>query len=157
MAFVLKKFIPAFVFLIILTVLLCLPGNTLPTTSGNWFQLVHADKLIHIFLFATLTYLCCMPITLKGFVKSILSKLYFVIALIATFYGFIMELVQHWFIPGRAFEGLDILADAIGCFIGYYIAKCILNKQVALTNQQLQQEAIAYAKGFAKDKLRVKL
>jgi len=34
-------------------------------------------------------------------------------------YGIVIEFVQHYFIKNRGFEFGDILADAVGCVLGY--------------------------------------
>lgn len=47
----------------------------------------------------------------------------------AVIYGILMEIVQHYFIPFRAFEAGDILADGTGAWIGYfYSVKKIIKK-----------------------------
>jgi VanZ family protein len=148
LTFVLKKFIPAFVILLIVTVLLCLPGPSLPTPSGDWFHRYQVDKIIHITIFAVLVYMFCRPIQLKGFFTSIITKIYFLIAVICIIYGFIMELIQKWFIPGRGFEGWDIMADAVGCLIGYFIAKTIVKKVKQPSTEELQSQLMDYAKKF---------
>jgi VanZ family protein len=33
-----------------------------------------------------------------------------------------MELVQNYFIPFRSFDLFDIIADGVGCAIGYFIS-----------------------------------
>ena len=37
-------------------------------------------------------------------------------------YGIAMEIVQKYFIPFRSFDIGDIIADAIGCVVGYLIS-----------------------------------
>lgn len=147
-----KRFIPALLYLIVCTILLCLPKQSLPDTGIGWFNVYHIDKLIHAILFAILVYLFCSPIRLKGFLNNVITKIYFVIFLVGVFYGFIMELVQKYFIAGRSFEGLDIVADAVGAFIGYSVAKKQLQKQVPPSTEELLSEAKKYAKDFVQDK-----
>ena len=60
-------------------------------------------------------------------------------------YGFIMELVQHYLVYGRSFEGLDILADAVGSYIGYAIAKKQLQKIKPPTTESVKAEMKEYA------------
>lgn len=148
MTFVFKKFIPAFITLVVVTVLLCLPKSTLPDAGGDWFNKYQVDKVIHFIIFAFLTYMFCRPIQLKGFFNTIITKIYFLIAVISSIYGFIMELVQHWFIPGRDFDGWDIVADIVGSFFGYFIAKRIVKKQKPPTSEELQAQLVEYAKKF---------
>jgi hypothetical protein len=150
LGFVLKKFIPAFAALIIATVLLCLPKQALVNPGGDWFNKYHIDKLIHIIIFAILVYLFCRPIRLKGFLTSIITKAYFLIAILMTIYGVMMEFVQKWWVSGRDFDGWDILADAVGSFIGYLIAKRIIKKIKPPTQEELQNQLVDYAKQFIK-------
>lgn len=117
----LSKKIQAFLWLLLLTVLLCLPGQTLPDTGGNWFDRIYGDKWIHIFLFAMLTLLFCRTITAPGS-RQHTRRLYAIIAVAGTGYGILMEFVQLWLISGRGFEFYDILADAAGCVVGYFFS-----------------------------------
>jgi VanZ family protein len=148
LTFVLKRFWPALLLLLIVTVLLCLPASTLPKTGGEWFSKYYVDKIIHAIMFATLVYMFCRPVQLKGFLTNIITKIYFLITILFVVYGLIMELIQKWFIVGRSFEGLDILADAVGAFIGYFIAKSIVKKQKPPTQEELQNQLMDYAKRF---------
>jgi hypothetical protein len=150
LTFVFKKFIPAIVVFVLATVLLCLPGSALPDTGGNWFNKYQVDKIIHIIIFGSLTYLFCRPIQLKGFFTNIITKLYFIIAIIFTIYGVIIEFVQKWWVAGRSFDSGDILADAIGCFLAYFIAKNIIKKQKPPSKEELQNQLRDYAQQFLK-------
>jgi len=49
-------------------------------------------------------------------------KIFFQIMILGFLYGIAMELVQKYFIPFRSFDLGDILADGVGCFIGYLIS-----------------------------------
>ncbi len=148
MTFVLKRFWPALLLLLVATVLLCLPASSLPQTGGEWFSKYYVDKIIHAIMFAALVYMFCRPVQLKGLLTNLITKIYFLIAILFIVYGLIMELVQKWLIAGRSFEGLDIVADAIGAFIGYFIARSIAKKQKPPTQEELQNQLMDYAKRF---------
>ncbi len=90
---------------IITTILLCIPGKKLPKVS--WLQIPHFDKLVHIFIFAVLSYLFCRATNRKRFL---------LVAFICTCYGTAMEFVQENWIPNRSFDVLDIAADTVGSF-----------------------------------------
>ncbi len=152
MTFIYKKFLPAVLLLIVSTILFCLPGRTFNQVDLSFFGNLPIDKILHAIIFALLVFFFCRPIQFKGFLTSIVTKLYFLIAIIFVIYGVIIEFIQDWFIPNRSFEGYDILADAIGCFIGYYIAKYIAKKQVPPTTDELKQQAVDYAKEFINGK-----
>lgn len=101
------------VWFLIVTVLLCIPGSDLPK-SGFFDAIPFFDKWVHIFLFCVLTYLF-----LAGFLEQKRTKAALIIVILAIGYGTIMEFVQKYFIPNRSFDLTDILADAIGCILGY--------------------------------------
>jgi hypothetical protein len=147
LTFIYKKFIPAIVVFIIATILLCLPPSALPDTGGNWFEKYQLDKLVHFIMFTVLVFMFCRPIQLKGFLTSLVTKIYFIIAIVFCIYGFIMELIQKWFV-GRSFDGWDILADAAGAFFGYYLAKRIAKKLKPPTSDELQTQLMDYTKQF---------
>ncbi len=130
--------------------MLFIPCSTLPDTGGNWFADFKVDKIIHALIFAVLVFMFCRPIQLKGFLTNLVTKIYFLIAILGTVYGFVMELIQKWFIPGRAFEGLDILADAVGCFIGYFVAKTIVKRQKPPTADDLQKQLLGMMDKYVK-------
>lgn len=117
-----RKNLPAILWLLIVTVLLCLPGKTLPDAGGDWFNRIYADKWIHVFLFAVLVFLSCRanPHYYEPFGGIILQ--YVIIAVLGVLYGILMEFMQLWLVNGRGFEGYDILADAAGCIAGYWFA-----------------------------------
>ena len=54
---------------------------------------------------------------------NILSrKAFLVITLLVILYGITMEFVQKNWVPFRSFDNGDIIADAIGALIGFFIA-----------------------------------
>ncbi|MBI2730742.1 MAG: VanZ family protein [Sphingobacteriales bacterium] len=98
-------------------ILLILPGSSFP--QNNWFGEIYLDKWIHLFLFSVfiITWSLAwqklpMPQQRKIALKLFLSGILF---------GVIMEVVQHYWVPGRSFEIKDILSDAFGCFIGWLV------------------------------------
>ncbi len=110
---------------IICTVLLTLPGSTLP--SENWMGKIALDKWIHVFLFGVMAFLACWAI-FKINKKNTRQRSYFIIAgLLCIAYGVIMEYVQKYYVPNRSFDPGDIIADAIGSVLGtvYSIRKYI--------------------------------
>ena len=101
-----KAIIPALLWFIVTTILLCIPGKKLPSIS--WFHIYQIDKLVHISIFLVLSFLFCRAISNK--------KWFFLVALFCSFYGMIMEFVQENYIPNRSFDFWDIVADTIGSF-----------------------------------------
>ncbi len=58
----------------------------------------------------------------KAIVKEKTKSNFIWIAMSGLIYGIAIELVQHFIIPFRSFELSDIIADAIGCALGFMIA-----------------------------------
>ena len=58
----------------------------------------------------------------KKNVQNNTRKIFFQIMILGFLYGIAMELVQKYFIPFRSFDLGDILADGVGCFLGYLIS-----------------------------------
>jgi VanZ family protein len=108
----------AVLWLLLTTVLLSLPGRSLPETGGDWFSHFHMDKWIHVFLFAILVFLWCQTIRVNHDNSAWVVSSYIWVFLSGIAYGVLMECVQFWLISGRGFEWGDILADAAGCALG---------------------------------------
>jgi len=116
-----KTFWPAAISLIVATVLFCLPGDEFPEKS--WFEKIYLDKWVHVGLFAILVLLWSLPMLHKIKVQSRLHKALIWIAVVFIFYGVIIEFVQGRFIPHRTFGVDDMVADAIGCGLGFFLTK----------------------------------
>lgn len=118
------SFIPLICWFIISTILLTLPGSAFP--QENWLGKIWFDKWVHIGMFAIMTFLACWAIIPKKKWVDLrkLRQSFLIIGLSCLCYGIIMEFVQKYFIPNRSFDGGDIIADAVGCTIGFiYSAK----------------------------------
>lgn len=111
-----KYFIPAVIWLTITLILLTLPGSAFP--KENWLSFIWADKLIHICMFALLTFLWCFAFY-KSNVANELLKPFIIIGFVFIIYGIAMEFVQKNWIPNRSFELEDIIADTIGVVLGF--------------------------------------
>jgi VanZ family protein len=98
--------------LLVVTILLCLPGTEFPKIT--WLNKIWFDKWVHAGLFLVLVVVWCrLYVNKKTFLR---------ISLLALLYGIVMELVQHFFIPFRSFDTGDIIADGVGCAAGCFIA-----------------------------------
>jgi hypothetical protein len=122
-----SSFIPGVLGLIISTILLTLPGSSLPTE--DWLDKIWFDKWVHIGLFGILVVLWCRAFHRKKADSKKIKKLFVIIAAIVLAYGILMEFVQGNFIPHRSFDFGDIVADAVGCFAGYFLSKRYLLKR----------------------------
>lgn len=102
--------------LIAIQVLLCLPGNDLP--SEEYF-IPHFDKIVHAFLFGGFTAVWCYYYYLKGKPASKLKTIFFVVYLLVCINGIVLEFVQRDYIPFRSFDLGDIIADVLAASVAY--------------------------------------
>lgn len=84
-----------------------------------WFMFSGIDKVLHLSIFAALgfSFIAAFP--------KIKFSYFFQIILI---YAFLTEILQEEMGLGRSMETLDIVADAIGCLVGYYIYKALIKR-----------------------------
>lgn len=114
-----RLLLPLIGWLIFCTVLLTIPGDSLP--GDNWLNIPHLDKYIHIFLFSVMTILMSRWLLKKG-IPYHQGKLYIIICgLLALAYGIGMEYVQKYWVPLRSFDYTDIIADGVGALLGVVI------------------------------------
>jgi hypothetical protein len=110
-------FIPAILWFIITTVLLVLPGPDIPSVS--FLDIIYFDKWVHAGLFGGMTFLFSFPFIWK---LNATKKLLIYIAIVCALYGVAMEYVQKYIAFERDFDYFDMMADGIGCIIGYFIS-----------------------------------
>ncbi len=118
---------PAIFWIIISTILLIIPGSALP--QENWLGKIWFDKWVHIGMFSIMVFLICWAIHKKYLHQKLITVFLFVAAGCLS-YGIGMEFVQKYFVANRSFDGGDIIADAIGCTIGYLYSKRSLYKKL---------------------------
>jgi VanZ family protein len=82
-----------------------------------WFMFSGIDKILHLSIFAFL------GLAFKAAFPKTTFSIFIYIMLI---YAFLTEILQEEMQLGRSMETLDIIADAIGVLIGYYVFKKIL-------------------------------
>jgi len=122
----LKYYFPAIAWLLISTVLLLLPGSAFP--KEDWLDKIWFDKWVHVGMFLVMTVLWFRAPHKNSKTDAKPAILATQVALAVLFYGVVMELVQHRFIPNRSFDAGDIAADAAGCAMGAIFAVKWLQK-----------------------------
>jgi VanZ family protein len=120
----LRSFLPGLLTLTIATVLFCLPGDKFP--KDEWFNLLKVDKLIHIGLFAMLVFLWSLPFIDRIEDLNRLRNTFLSVALVFVLYGVVIEIIQGNFIPYRSMGLDDMVADALGCGVGFIVARKVL-------------------------------
>ena len=114
-------FVPAIIFFFITFYLFTLPGEEIPHIE--WMDKLQVDKLVHITLFIIIVILFAFPFNKTDFSRSCRFKWFLRIAILGVLYGIAIEFIQKYFVPHRTFGIDDMLADLIGCIIGYYCAR----------------------------------
>ena len=110
----------AVIWLLFVTVLLCIPGTRLP--KFNWDSKLWFDKLIHFVLFMILVILWSMTYYHKKKTPGEKRKTLLQLTILGFLYGILMELTQKYFIPYRSFDLFDVTANGLGCLAGYFFA-----------------------------------
>ncbi len=107
----------AIAWLIVATVLFCLPGSALP--SSGWMAAVRFDLWVHVGIFSLLCFFWGNVWRTQNGVQH--RNLF--IAAVA--YGLMIELMQHYLIINRSFDIWDLVADAVGAFVGLWVLRYI--------------------------------
>ncbi len=118
-------FIPAIGWIIICTILLTLPGSSFP--KEDWLDKIWFDKWVHIGLFAAIVVTWCWGVFKSRSENP--AKLFLQITLLAIIYGIAMEFVQKYLVVNRSFDMADIIADAVGAYVGYLFSRKVLVKK----------------------------
>lgn len=114
---IIPSYFPAIAWTFISIILLVLPGTAFP--KENWFGKIWLDKWIHIGMFAILVTLWSWAMLKKTSDGNRLRNLFIGISLVSLAFGIGMEFVQKYFIPNRSFDVGDIIADGVGCTLGF--------------------------------------
>lgn len=114
------RFIPAIAWFVIITILFLIPTTEFPEEA--WFEKIYLDKWLHAGFFFLLVWLFYLPLRTKT--KTIMQW----IAATAVVYGIVIELLQEFVVPGRTFDTMDMLFDAIGSVVAYFVGRKYLKK-----------------------------
>ena len=105
--------LPAAIWLVFITVISVMPSVQLPQ-----FDLFAPDKLGHAIAYAGLTGLSLLALRRQSGQAPTL-RTSFLFFIFAAGYGALMEFIQGAFLPNRAFELDDMLANTFGAAIGW--------------------------------------
>lgn len=102
---------------ILIEILLCLPGPSLPDAGA--FEIPYFDKIIHIVIFGLFVWLWCLYYRRNVLSNNRLKLIFFWIYIAAVFNGIAIEYIQKYLIPFRSFDQGDIIADVLSAGIVY--------------------------------------
>jgi VanZ family protein len=116
----LRTFIPALIWGAIILVLSLTPASNLPISIKD---LLSFDKVAHAGAYFVLT-----GLLLWGFYRQgrLTRRRGWLVVLLSSLYGILMEIAQYAFFPDRYFELFDIIANIIGSVMGLFILKFFL-------------------------------
>lgn len=115
---------------ILILVLTLMPGNDIPSVPV-WFEKLHPDKIVHLFLFAVFTFLLVNGFRKQGSPSIVAKYALFISMFISIIFGGTTELLQGWFIPLRTAEWKDFYSDSAGTLIvilALWVPKFLGNK-----------------------------
>lgn len=108
-------FIPTIIWAIALGFLMLLPSDRIPES-----QLLTFDKINHLIAYGLLSFLIALGYRLNTSTgvkrKNVLTRA----VSLSIIYGTILELLQYY-VPGRALEFYDLIANVMGCLFGILI------------------------------------
>jgi VanZ family protein len=121
-----RYLLPGISWLIALLLLSLTPGNEMPHVN-NIFAF---DKIMHSLFYAGLTHLWLVG--LKKQYRSVFLKRHTLRIVVpsAILLGVLVEILQGTVVEGRFFEGWDIVANSVGCFIGVLFFRIIYGKEI---------------------------
>lgn len=108
-------FIPAIIWAIALGFLMLLPSDSIPKS-----QLLTFDKINHLIAYSLLSFLIALGYRLNSLARTKRKNVLGRSLSLSIMYGTILELLQHY-VPGRALELYDLLANVAGCLFGILI------------------------------------
>lgn len=83
-----------------------------------WHEFLNFDKVVHFFIFGVLVFLLIIGLSKQYNYLFLRRNAVSVSIAVGIIYGVLIEVVQD-FIPGRSLEIADIVANTLGCFIGF--------------------------------------
>ena len=120
---------PAALWAVFIAVSSGLPGSYIPGFVDFWDWLGW-DKIFHIFVFSVLTLLLMRGLYLQNSYPRLRSR-HIVLSLgFGIVFGLLMEVMQRFFFVGRSGNAYDLLADAVGCLLGWLIFYLAMKKDI---------------------------
>ena len=118
-----KKFIPGIAWFFVVMIIMCMPGDEIPTV--DWLTRISFDKIVHVGVFALLAILFCWPVYRSAFATMERLHYFIKVSIAVSIWGLVIEFIQKYFVPGRSFDLIDWAADSLGALIAYWICSKI--------------------------------
>jgi len=124
-----KKFLPAFIWSIIILILTGIPGSDIPKIHNFWGW-IEPDKVVHLFIFGVLVFLILIGIKERYFFSKKRYWFGIISVLITSLYGMITEILQLYVFVGRSGSRFDFYTDAIGALLGWIVFYLVFRKKI---------------------------
>lgn len=130
----LKYNIPAFIWAVIILIIMAFPGDKLPELSF-WQFIPFFDKWVHFGLFFIFSGLLGFGFIKQTSFSKLNSNAILSVFAISAIYGGATELMQN-FVSSRTADYIDFVSDVAGSLIGAIFMKILLEK---FKNKKLQR------------------
>lgn len=117
----LKYYVPATIWIILILVVCTLPGNDIPTNS--FLEKIHFDKFVHFGLFGGIVLFLSLGIYWQK--KHISPLTLLLLVFVAAGYGLAIEFIQKYWAISRSFDMYDVVADTLGAIAGVWVFKLV--------------------------------
>lgn len=126
---IIRKLWPSLVWALLILILTGVPGNYIPevATFRDWLTY---DKLVHIFIFGTLSFLLFFNFREQYFASKKRYRLVIAIVFLTLAYGLLTEVLQDTVFVGRDGNMFDFIADGLGAFTGWLVFSFIFRKKI---------------------------
>ena len=116
-------YLPLGLYWLLIFVLTSIPGTHVPNLFGT------SDKLKHFAAYFVLAFLLNFALYIQKRFPLLSNRAMLFTFLITLIYG-IFDEVHQIFIPGRAFDWWDLVADITGSILGIFIVKIIIRNNI---------------------------
>ena len=125
-------YLPLGLYWLLIFILTSIPGNHVPILFGV------SDKIKHFGAYFVLAILLNFTLYIQNRFPLLSKKSFYFTFLITLFYGIIDE-VHQIFIPGRAFDWWDLVADVVGSALGIYLVKFVISENSKSVTKKVEQ------------------
>lgn len=119
----LKYFAPVVVWALVIILATTLPANSFPQVF-NWGA-KNLDKLIHFLVFGVFGVLLALAFFKQHYESYLHRNRLWLSVVVGFVFGVITEGAQHFFIPSRSGELIDIVANLFGTVFGVFYLSVI--------------------------------
>lgn len=130
-----KKFLylPLGLYWLLIFILTSIPGDHIPKLFGV------SDKIKHFGAYFVLAILLNFTLYIQSRFPLLSKKSFHFTFLITLIYGVIDE-VHQIFIPGRAFDWWDLVADVLGSLVGILLVKLVISENSKDIEKKVEQK-----------------